>query len=184
MTDDERISGDAANPMARNAASPLHAMGAIQHIAGLRESRAAIDTVIAAARRTLRLFDRDLADPGYRTPARIQMLESFLLASRRNRIRIVLHETAHLHRDCARLMALYRRHTTAFDIHRTINAARPAADALLIADEHSFCHRLHQDQPRAVLALGNEAGASPLVLRFEEIWDSSEVPVGLTVLGL
>ncbi|MBA2689344.1 MAG: hypothetical protein H0U63_00900 [Burkholderiales bacterium] len=160
------------------------ATGAARRIASLQDSRAAIDEVIASARRKLRIFDRDLADAGYRDPARVLLLESFLLASRRNKIEIVLHDTRYLDRDCSRLMALYRRHAHAFIIHRTVNTAREATDALIIADEHSHWHLLQQGLPNAVLALGDSVRTASLAHRFAEIWESSEPSVSATVLGL
>ena len=160
------------------------AAGHSELTASLQESRVAIDKVIASARRLVRIFDRDLSDPGYRAAARVELLESFVLANRRNLVQIALHDARHLNRDCARLMELFRRHAHAFAIHHTLDAARHATDALVIADEHSFWHRLHQDQPRAVFGLGDGAGTAPLIHRFEEIWESSEPAVGATVLGL
>lgn len=155
-----------------------------QRTVNRQESRAAINRVISSARRSIRIFDRDLGDPGYRDPTRMQMLEWFILAGRRNKVEIVLHETRYLDRDCARLMGLFRRYGEAFVIHRTLNAARDATDALVIADEHSYWHLIHQDQPHAMFALGDSAKTAPLAHRFMEILESSEPSLNPTVLGL
>jgi hypothetical protein len=161
-----------------------HPAGEPAHTSSLTESRLAINSVIGSARKIIRIFERDLGDAGFRDPDRIRLLESFVLAARGNSVRIVLHDTHNLDRDCARLMALFRRNAHAFTINRTVEAAGSATDALVIADEHSFWHRLHQDQPRVTFTIGDSIATAPLLHRFEEIWESSEPAVAATLLGL
>jgi len=163
---------------------PFHPAGETAHTSSLTESRLAINNVIGSARKVIRIFERDLTDAGFRDPDRIRLLESFILARRGNGVSIVLHDTRYLDRDCARLMALFRRNTHAFTINRTVDTACSAVDALVIADEHSFWHRLHQDQPRVTFAIGDSIATAPLLHRFEEIWESSEPAVAGTLLGL
>lgn len=177
---------DDTNPSSARSAAPvpLQAAGHSERISSLAESRLAINRVIGSARRVIRIFDKDLSDSSYRDPVRIQLLESHILAARGNIVQIVLHETRNLERDCARLMVLYRSHAHAFAIQRTVNAATTATDAMVIADEHSLWHRLHQDQPQAMFVIGDNSQVAPLLHRFEEIWESSEPALGATVLGL
>ena len=42
--------------------------GQLQHTSGMGESRAAIDKVIGSAHKIIRIFDRDLSDPGRPDP--------------------------------------------------------------------------------------------------------------------
>jgi len=178
MNDDENTSGLSAM---RNGPQSV---GESVRISSMRESRQAIDQIMSSAQKLIRVFERDLSDPGYKDPTRIQLLETFLLKSHHNRIQIVLHDTQNLDRDCARLIALFRRHPNAFSIHHTIDAAKQAADSLVIADSHSAWHRLHHDHPHAVYINGENANVTQLVQRFNEIWESSLLAVSATTVGL
>ncbi len=153
-------------------------------ISGIAESNAAIDEVVAAAQRTIRVFDVNLAHRGFNAPARAEKLRAFLVASRAHRLLVALHETEGLERDCPRLITLLRQFPMSIEIHRTLAQARNAQDPFVLADEHSVWHQLHHTQPRAIVALHSPPDASPLAQRFEEIWDLSEPAVSSTTLGL
>ena len=155
-----------------------------RQISGMAESRAAIDEVIAAAQKTLSIFDYTLANRGYGDIGRIEKIRHFLLAGRAHRLRIALHEPEHLERHEPRLIALLRQLPGSIEIHRTIGQARNASDPFVVADDHSVWHLQHQDQARAIVALHSPADASPLRDRFEEIWELSEPAVGASTLGL
>lgn len=151
---------------------------------GNAESQAAIDEVIAAAGRTLRIFDTTFSGRGYNSPQRIERLRSFLVAGRAHRILIALHDTDPLERECPRLLALLRQFPMSIEIHRTLQQARKAMDPFVVADDHSVWHQLHHEQPRAIVALHSPADAMPIAQRFDEIWDLSEPAVSATTLGL
>ncbi len=153
-------------------------------IFGIADSLAAIDEVVAAAQRTLRIFDISLGNRGFNTPARTERLRHFLVAGRAHRILIALHETDALERECPRLLALLRQFPMSIEIHRTIAQARNAADPFVLADDHSMWHQLHFEQPRAIVALHSPAEVLPIAQRFDEIWDLSEPAVSATTLGL
>jgi hypothetical protein len=112
------------------------------------------------------------------------LIEQFLRRRQGNRMLLVLHETRYLERDAARLMNMYRRYTDKMEIHQTLDTAKVAADCLVLVDEASYWHRLHQDQPRAVVGYNDSAGARPLEQRFAEIWEASELAAPPTTLGL
>jgi hypothetical protein len=155
-----------------------------RQISGIQESQAAIEEVIAAATRLIRIFDYTLANRGFGGVARIEHLRHFLLAGRAHRIQIALHEPENLERDCPRLILLLRQFPMSIEIHRTLAQARSAADPFVIADDHSVWHQMHHDQPRAIVALHSPSDAVPLVQRFGEIWDLSEPAVSATTTGL
>lgn len=155
-----------------------------RQIIGIEESKAAIDEVIAAASRTISIFDYTLGNRGFGSPARIEKLRHFLVAGRAHRLLIALHEPEVLERNEARLLMLLRQFPTAISIHRTVGEARNATDPFVLADDHSAWHQLHHDQPRAVVALHSPADAAPLCQRFDEIWALSEPAVSAVTLGL
>jgi hypothetical protein len=153
-------------------------------IFGSSDSLAAIDEVVGAARRTLRIFDVSLSNRGFNSPARIEMLRRFLVAGRAHRLLIALHETDPLVRECPRLLTLLRQFPMSIEIHRTLAQARNAMDPFVVADDHSVWHQLHFEQPRAIVALHSPADAMPIAQRFDEIWELSEPAVSATTLGL
>ncbi len=153
-------------------------------IFGTVDSLAAVDEVIAAARRTIRVFDASLTNRGYNSPARAERLRAFLVGGRSHRLLIALHETDALERDCPRLLALLRQFPMSIEIHRTLAQARDANDPFVVADDHSVWHQHHHEQQRAIVALHSPADAAPIVQRFDEIWELSEPAVSATTLGL
>jgi hypothetical protein len=157
---------------------------AAQPLSGLREMAQAIDTVIETAQKSICVFDRNLADGGYNTAERFNRLKVFLLAGRRNRIEVVVHDTDYLERDCPRMMTLLRQFPYAISIHRALAEARRVHDAFVVADEIAYWRRFHFDHPRSEVALDDETGASLLRGRFSEIWNASEPALAATVLGL
>ena len=157
---------------------------AYRPIFGIADSLAAVDEVIASAERTIRIFDADLTNRGFNSPARAEKLREFLVAGRSHRILVALHETDGLERDCPRLLTLLRQFPMSIEIHRTLGEARNARDPFVLGDDHSVWHQLHVDQPRAIVALHSPQDALPIVQRFAEIWDLSEPAVSSTTLGL
>lgn len=153
-------------------------------ISGITDSIAAIDEVIGAAERIIRVFDISLSNRGFNSPGRTEHLRAFLVRGRAHRILIALHETELLQRECPRLLMLLRQFPMSIEIHRTIAQAREAADPFVLADDHSVWHQMHYEQPRAIVALHSPVDALPIVQRFEEIWDLSEPAVSATTTGL
>lgn len=153
-------------------------------ISGNAESLAAIDEVIAAADRAIKIFDISLSRRGFNGPARIEALRDFLVRGRTHRLLIALHDTEGLERECPRLLALLRQFPMSIEIHRTLGQAQEARDPFVVADDHSVWHQLHYEQPRALVAVRSPADATPIAQRFDEIWELSEPAVSATTLGL
>jgi hypothetical protein len=153
-------------------------------LSSFSESLEAIDAVIGAATRTLRVFDVTLSNRGFNTPARAERLREFLVAGRAHRLLIALHDTSLLERENPRLLTLLRQFPMSIEIHRTLGEARNAQDPLVVADDHSMWHQMHYEQPRAVVAIDSPADALPIAQRFDEIWELSEPAVSATTLGL
>jgi hypothetical protein len=153
-------------------------------IAGVAESLEAIDEVIGAAQRSIKIFDISLSNRGFNSPGRTALLRQFFVAGRAHRLYIALHNTDNLERESPRLLQLLRQFPMSIEIHRTVAQARNAMDPFVVADDHSVWHQLHHEQPRAIVALHSPADATPMVQRFDEIWDLSEPAVSATTLGL
>ncbi|BAN35075.1 hypothetical protein SCD_n01246 [Sulfuricella denitrificans skB26] len=144
----------------------------------------ALDTLIELARHRLRIFDYNLEDGGYTTLRRYELLRTFLLASRSNRLEIVLHDSDYLTRFCPRISSLLKQFSHAITIQETTPQAKGIYDPFAIADEACFLHRFHYDNPRALLALNDIEGSHVLIKRFEEIRAASVQAITTTTLGL
>ncbi len=153
-------------------------------ISGVAESLAAIEEVVGTAQRAIRVFDISLSNRGFNSPALAEKLRQFFVAGRAHRLFIALHNTDLLERESPRLLQLLRQFPMSIEIHRTLAQARNAMDPFVVADDHSVWHQHHPEQPRAIVALRSPADATPIMQRFDEIWELSEPAVSATTLGL
>ena len=150
----------------------------------LNEYHTALDRVIQRAEQNLNIFDFNLADSGYNSPQRFQLLRDFLLAGRNNRLIIILHETDYLTKYCPRLMNLLSQFSHAIDIRQTWEQAKQICDTFVLADGRHYVHRFHYDHPKCQLALDDIQGCASLVQRFNELEKSSDAALPPTTLGL
>jgi len=154
-----------------------------QKLSGNAEYESAIDTLLERPQRTLRIFDRQLGT-GYNRIKRHDLLRSFLLRSRTNRLYIVVHDASGLVRDCPRVINLLRQFPDAIAINETEPQAKGVYDPFALADERDYVHRFHYDDSRGLLALDDPQGALGLSERFQEIWEASYSAASATTLGL
>ena len=147
------------------------------------EYEAAIDTVLAKATNKIHIFDHALAS-SYNSVKRADLLRRFFLASRRNSLRIVVHDSRTLERNCPRIINFLRTYGHAISIHETHQAAKSVYDPFVIADSTCFVHRFHFDEMRALCAIDDPVGTQGLLDRFSEIWEASSPAVTGTTLGL
>lgn len=143
----------------------------------------ALDELIANAAHTIRIFDKNIGR-NFNTPQRYDLLGKFLLAHRTSRVKIVLHETANIVRDCPRLILLLKRFSHGLAIHQTLPAARRVYDPFAVADDTRFVRRFHHTDMRGAATVGDVAATSLLVKRFDEIWEASTPAVAATTIGL
>lgn len=155
-----------------------------QTLTTLAEQVAAIDRLIGLARQSIRVFDGDLSQMGWNSPARSELLTKFLEGASHARLDIIVHDTRWIAASCPRLTALLRLWSHAITIYRTGAEAQAAADPLVIVDARHYLHRFHIEQPRAALAIDAPNEARALVSRFDEIWATGEPGITATTLGL
>ena len=153
-------------------------------LATVREQVAALDDLVALAQHSIRVFDFDLSEMGWNSPARAERLAAFLRRSRSSKLEIIVHETRWLESSCPRLTALLKSFSDRITVYRTGAEAKGASDPLVIVDGRHFLHRFHVEQPRAALVIEDPHLARPLVNRFDEIWATGEPGLTGTVLGL
>ena len=148
------------------------------------EYAAALDKLLALATAEILVFDRDLQDGAWNTPARIALLRRFLLDHRRSRLQIVVHDTTHIERYLPGLTLLLRDFSHKMSILRTIDDGRNAWDAFVLVDNVHIAHRFHLDSARGELSLHNPHKGRELRERYDEILGFTEPGVNATQLGL
>jgi hypothetical protein len=67
---------------------------------GEAEFQRAVDRLLAAPGRELRVFDPNLSALRLNDPERVERLKAFLLESRTRRLFIALHDPVHMTREC------------------------------------------------------------------------------------
>ena len=150
---------------------------------GMREYDAVIDSLIPQTQREIRVFDRALSR-AYNSPQRCEALRQFLLASRLNRLMIVLHEVQMLECDCPRLLQLARQFSHAVSVRQTLRVAKHVYDPFVIIDASHYVHRFHYDHLRCAQGTHDVVGAQQLLDRFAEIREASALTVPARVRGL
>ena len=150
---------------------------------GMREYEELIDQLIPSTQRVIRIFDRTLSR-AYNTGTRFEALRQFLLASRSNRLLIVVHDAGVIERDCARMIELLRQFSSAVKIHETLRPAKHVYDPFVVFDASHYVHRFHYDHLRAAHGANDVVGAQQLLDRYEEIWEASAPAVSANTTGL
>jgi len=145
---------------------------------------AALDELVGLAQHSIRVFDYDLSDMDWNSPARVERLAEFLRRSRTAKLEIIVHDTRWLEASCPRLTALLKLFSDRITIYKTGPEAKGASDPLVIVDGRHFLHRFHVEQPRAALAIEEPHLARPLINRLDEIWATGEPGLTGTILGL
>lgn len=146
--------------------------------------RAAIDLTLAAARREIRIFDRDLGHMGLDDRAHAELLTAFLAAGRNRRLRIVLHDSDWLDRRAARLPSLLRLYGHAIEVRRTPEHLRELTDSWVLADEAHGAIRFHADHPRGKRIVDSPTDMLAWWRRFDDLWEASEPCSPGSVTGL
>lgn len=155
-----------------------------QQFDGEAEFQQAVDRLLEAPGRELRVFDPDLAALKLNDVARIERLKAFLAASRTRRLYVAVHDTDHVTRQCPRMMSLLARYAHAIQIHRTHEEIRNIQDSFLVLDQNHYVRRPVAQFFRGALGLHDETEALAMRGRFQEIWAASFPAVSSTTLGL
>jgi len=141
---------------------------------GTAEYISALDTICGMARNNLYIFDNDFMNCGFDTPARQELLNSFLLSSPKNRLLLLAHDTEPMSKFCPRLMALLRQFSHSMLIYQTPKHLHHLSEPFAIADEAGYVRRFHFNDANGLLDTGDNEGAFRLKSRFMEMWAASQ----------
>ena len=144
----------------------------------------AVDRLLAAPGREMRIFDPDLSALRLNTAQRVEQFRRFLAASRTRRLYIAVHDPDNLTKYCPRMMALLARFAHAIQVNCTHEEIRNLQDSFLVLDQAHYLRRPVALQFRGALGLHDDTEALTMRARFTEIWSASFPGVASTTLGL
>ena len=137
--------------------------------------------VLARARAMLVMFDPDLTLFRLGAPEVDVILRRFLHAG--GRLRLVLHDPAHLERE-ARFLRLLKDYAHAIECRRTPRSLRALTDSFCIADDLHIVRRFHSAHLRGEVAFDAPQHTELSRLRFDAIWAESQPGLQASVTGL
>jgi hypothetical protein len=154
------------------------------------DSRAEFDAQVLAsvgsAQREVWLADADFARWPLNATAIEDALQSFLLASRANRVHLIAATPNHLTQQAPRFMRLLRLFGHAMVCRQVPEqvAQRFAEDcSFVIVDRARMVRRFHRDTMRGVAEFHPNA-VGPWVDQFQSLWDEATPGISATTLGL
>lgn len=137
---------------------------------------------MARAQRTLDLFDPDFALFGLGTSEVDKILRDFLRQG--GRMRLVMHRTTYIERDCPRFIRLLRDLGHQVECRLTSRSLRLLTDSFCIVDDVDVVRRFHSDHARGEAAVGVAGAADICMERFAGIWVESKLALHPTTTGL
>jgi hypothetical protein len=140
--------------------------------------------ILRLARRSICLFDADLARPGLEDRENALVLRAFLAAAPRNTARIVLRNAGPFRNDSPRLFQLLADFPHAMQVWECAPALRQLTDSIFLADECHALIRIHEDHARARMIVDDPRACRVYLARFEEILREGGTPISATTLGL
>ena len=141
-----------------------------------------LDEVWAQARATLVMFDPDFTMFRLGAPDVDAALRRFLHAG--GRLRLALHDPAHLEREAPRFLRLLRDYAHGIECRRTPRALRELTDSFCIADDIHIVRRFHSDHLRGEAAFDAPQQTELSRLRFDAIWAESQPGLQASITGL
>lgn len=140
--------------------------------------------VVSAARHELALLSVDLQKNLFGTDAFTARLRNFILAHRRARLRVLIHDPVSAVRNSIRLVEFGRLLSSRIEFRAVPEERRKLREEFLIADERALLYRSSPDQLEA-----KHYPDAPLVARshlreFDALWQESTVAREMSSLGL
>jgi len=141
-----------------------------------------LQVCMVRARRTLDLFDPDFALFNLGSADVDKLLRDFARAG--GRLRLAMHRTTYLERDCPRFIRLLRDLGHQVECRVTSRSLRLLTDSFCIGDDVDVVRRFHSDHARGEAAFGVPGAADICRERFMGIWDESSPALHPTTTGL
>lgn len=147
-----------------------------------RDCEAHFLACIEASRVTLAVFDPDYSVFPLGSAGIDAALRAFL--ARGGRLRLALHDPAHIERHYPRFLRLLRDYGHLCECRQTPRSLRQLTDSFCIGDDIHIVRRFHSDHMRGEAAFDNPAACELSQHRFEAIWQESHLTLQMSKTGL
>lgn len=141
-----------------------------------------VQACMARSRHTLDLFDPDFALFALGAHDVDNVLREFLRGG--GRLRLAMHRTTHIERDCPRFLRLLRDLGHQVECRVTSRSLRQLTDSFCIGDDRDIVRRFHSDHARGEASFGIAGAADVSRERFAGIWEESSSALHPTTTGL
>jgi len=141
---------------------------------GKEEMAWAAQRLALQAQRSVDIFTRDLDAPLYDRLEFLDALRGFALRSQYCKVRILLQELETPQRNDHRLILLYRRLPSRFEIRHVHVDHAEHPESFLIADRMGYLHRRFFNEYEGTIDFAGKRRAELLGRFFDEVWDKSE----------
>ncbi len=154
-----------------------------RRLAGRVEAQAVLDETVRQSRSTLRIFDDRGEFYGLERSAFAGAMNEFLTRDRQAQAIIIVHDSSHIERNCARINEIARQYSPQICIFVTDESLRHYARGMVIGDHGVLMSRPQFGQAATFVDYDEKAVANALAL-FTEINQSSQLMFSGTVSGL
>ena len=144
----------------------------------------AVLKILAAATKTLRVFDEDLRKLQLERRESTEILKRFFASDRHHTLQIIVKNADPFLRKSPRLLGLFREYPESMSIVECPLHLSSLNDSLLIADRNHALVRFHKDNVRSKAIINDNEKCIPYLHRFEEIEKEGGEPISSTPLGL
>ncbi|MBQ5946636.1 hypothetical protein [Massilia sp. ST3] len=147
-----------------------------------RECEAQFRACLAASSTLLELFDPDFDVFPLGAPDVDATLRAFLADG--GRLRLALHDPAHIERHYPRFLRLLRDYGHLCECRQTPRGLRVLTDSFCIGDGRHVVRRFHSDHLRGEAVFHSEEACDVPEHRFAAIWEESRVVLQPSITGL
>jgi len=146
------------------------------------DSKLAIASLVAQARRSIFIISRDLDPRVYDDADIVSSIKEFVLSSRRSKVRIVVRDIARIVRRGHRLVDLQKRLPSYIAIRTPAKEHMNYNNAFVIVDNTALLYRNYADRYEGQLNVNAAAHVEELGNLFSDMWEHASVPADLRSL--
>jgi hypothetical protein len=154
-----------------------------RRLASRVEAQTVLDETVRQACTFLRIFDDRGEFYGFERSAFAAALREFLTRDRQAQAIIIVHDSGHIERNCARINGIARRYSPQVRIYVADESLRNYARGMVISDQGVLISRPQFGQAATFVDYDEKAVANALAL-FSEINQTSQLMFSGTVSGL
>ncbi len=142
----------------------------------------ALSALLPSATHLIRIYDWDLSDGGYETPARIEFIKEFCKQGRT--IKILLADDTYLRQHAGQLMRLLSVWGHVLHVRVRDSEPPPAHDTFVLADDKGVLKRYDKNEAKGLMRLDARGDVAELAIRFDGEWGRASRRVSGHTLGL